>query len=311
MNFPQPIPVKELAEKLNAEVWGNDKIVATGLNEIHRVRPGDVTFADVKKYFAKALKSEATILILNEKVRVPKGKALLVCDNPFEAYNSLAKEFRPFIPLSAVVSDTAKIDPTAIIEPNAVIGHHVEIGAHCHIQANAYIGNHTIIGNHVNIQAGAIIGTDAFYYKRSDEGQTKWHSCGRVVIEDHVEVGAGTTINRGVSSDTTIGEGTKIDCQVHIGHGVIIGKHCLLAGQVGIGGKSILEDRVVLYGQVGVVQNIRIGEAAVVFAGSGVSKDLEGGKAYFGSPTSEAKVKLRELAALRHLPEFYKNYYEG
>lgn len=130
-----------------------------------------------------------------------------------------------------------------------------------------------------------------------------------MVIEDHVEIGAGCTINKGVSGDTVIGEGTKLDCQVHVGHGAVIGKNCLIAGQVGIGGKTTIEDDVVLYGQVGVVQAVRIGKGAIVSAGAGVSKDLEGGKTYFGSPAEESGVRYRELAALRHLPEFLKDFY--
>jgi len=128
-----------------------------------------------------------------------------------------------------------------------------------------------------------------------------------VIIENQVDIGAGCTIAKGVSGDTIIGEGSKLDCQIHIGHGAVIGKNCLFAGQVGIGGKTVIEDNVVLYGQVGVAQAIRIGKGALVSAKAGVSKDLEGGKAYFGVPADEARTKYRELAALRQLPEFMKN----
>ncbi|MFZ2900552.1 MAG: LpxD N-terminal domain-containing protein [Saprospiraceae bacterium] len=310
MKFPEPIPVKELAHKLGAKLIGDETLYATGVNEIHKVEPGDVTFADVAKYFQRALDSEATIVILSDVTICPEGKAILVCDQPFQAYDSLVREFRPFRPLTANISPEAHIHPTAIIEPNVVIAHDVRIGAHCYIQANVYIGEHTVIGDHVTIQAGAIIGTDAFYYKKSEKGYTKWRSGGRVVIEDHVEIGAGCTINKGVSGDTFIGEGTKLDSQVHVGHGAVIGKRCLIAGQVGIGGKTIIEDEVVLYGQVGVIQAVRIGKGAVVLAGAGVSKDLEGGKTYFGAPADESGIRYRELAALRHLPELIKNFYK-
>ena len=309
MKLPQPIPVKEIAAKIGAKLLGDDSLLATGINEIHKVEDGDITFSDVAKYFKRSLDSAATIIILNEKVKPPKGKAVLLCDDPFAAYNSLVTEYRPFRPLTAQVSESAVVHPSAIIEPNVVIGHQVRIGAYSYIQANAYIGDHTVIGEHVTIQAGAIIGTDAFYYQRREEGYAKWRSGGRVVIEDRVEIGAGCTINKGVSGDTIIGEGSKLDCQVHIGHGVVIGKNCLLAGQVGVGGKTVIEDNVVLYGQVGVIQRVRIGRDAVVLAGAGVSKSLEGGKVYFGAPASEAPTKYREIAALRHLPEFFKNYY--
>ena len=310
MKLPTPISVRELAQKVSAKLIGDETLFATGINEIHKVEPGDITFSDVPKYYKRALESEATIIILNKDTICPDGKAILVVENPFEAYDGLVREFRPFIPLTANISEEAQIHPTAIIEPNVVIAPQVRIGAHCYIQANAYIGEHTVIGDHVTIQAGAIIGTDAFYYKKTEKGYQKWRSGGRVLIEDHVEIGSGCTINKGVSGDTIIGEGTKLDSQVHIGHGAVIGKNCLIAGQVGIGGKTIIEDEVVLYGQVGVIQAVRIGKGAVVLAGAGVSKDLEGGKAYFGAPADESGIRYRELAALRHLPEFLKKFYE-
>lgn len=308
MKFPQSIPVKEIARKTGATIIGDDSLLATGINEIHKVEPGDITFVDNRKYFQKSLNSAATIILLNEKTDCPPGKALLLCDHPFEAYDSLVWEYRPFRPLNEKISESAFIHPSSIIEPGAVIGYQVVIGKNCYIQSNAYIGDFTHIGEHVTIQAGAIIGTDAFYFQKNQDGYKKWRSGGRVVIGDHVDIGAGCTINRGVSGDTVIGDGCKIDCQVHIGHGAVLGKNCLIAGQVGIGGKAILEDRVVLYGQVGIAARVRIGEGAVVSAKSGVSKDLEGGKAYFGIPAEEIRVRQRELAALRQLPEFFKNH---
>ena len=309
MKLLVPVSVKQLAQKLNAKIIGDDTLIATGINEIHKVETGDITFSDVPKYFKKALESNASIILLNEVADCPEGKAILVVEDPFEAYDGIIRAHRPFQPLTAHISEEAQIHPSVIIEPNVVIAHDVQIGAHTYIQANTYIGPHTVIGAHVTIQAGTIIGTDAFYYKKKEDGYQKWRSGGRVVIEDHVEIGAACTINKGVSGDTVIGEGTKLDSQVHIGHGVEVGKHCLIAGQVGIGGKTILEDEVVLYGQVGVIQSVRIGKGAVVLAGAGVSKDLEGGKVYFGAPCTEAPIRYRELAALRHLPEFFKNYY--
>ena len=304
MKFPEPLPVQEVARLTGARLLGNTDLVLTGINEIHKVEEGDLTFSDVEKYFRKALDSAASAVILNKEVEVPAGKAVLVCDNPFEAYDSLVRRYRPFRPLTARISDTARIHPTAVIEPGVVIGHEVEIGEGCYIQAHAYIGDYSILGKRVIVQAGAIIGSDAFYFKKTEEGFLPWRTGGRVILEDEVQIGAGSTINKGVSGDTIIGEGSKLDCQVQIGHGVVVGKRCLLAAQVGIGGKTILEDEVVLYGQVGIAQNLHIGRGAVVLAKSGVSKNLEGGKVYFGSPASEASAKYRELAALRRLPEW-------
>ena len=318
MKFDKAIPVKALAKQIGAtDIIGDDTLNALGINEIHHVKKGDITFSDVQKYFDKALKSNASIIILNEKVEsVPVGKAVLIHPQPFEAYDSIVRTQRPFMPLSEAtragsinVADSAVVHESVILEPNVVIGNHVRIGVGCYIQANAVIHDFTIIGKNVHIGAGALIGTEAFYFKRNADSNDsestvrykKWRSGGRVVIEDGVDIGAGCTIHKGVSSDTTIGAGTKIDAQVHIGHDVKIGKNCLLAAQVGVAGNSIIEDGVILYGQVGVAQNVRIGKNALVSAKSGVSKDLEGGKAYFGTPAQEAKDAYKELALLRML----------
>lgn len=309
MKFLKGIPVKEIAEKVGATIIGDDNLIATGLNEIHKVTPGDITFVDVKKYFDVSLKSKASIIILNEPTECPEGKALLLCEKPFEAYNGLAQDFHPFPPLTASISESAEIHPSTIIEPNVVVGHHVKIGKNCHIHANVTIAGDSIIGDNVIIQSGAMIGTDAFYFKRQPDGYDKWHSCGRVVLEDNVQIGANCTINKGVSGDTVIGAGSKLDCLVHIGHGAVIGKNCLVAGQVGVGGKTIVGDGVVLYGQAGIAHNLHIGDNAVVSAKAGVSKDLEAGKAYFGIPAQEARAAYRELAASRRLPDFFKEYY--
>jgi len=300
LDFKEKISVAELAEMYNCELAGNEKAAALGINEIHRVRPGDITFVDVEKYYNKALKSEATIIIINKKVEVPDGKTLLITDQPFKVYDAIVKKNRsetsPVLKTNAV-----NIHPTTVLEQGVIIGKNVTIGKNCYIQSHVYIADNTIIGDHVIIQANSSIGTQAFYFKKEGTTYTKWTTGGNVIIEDHVDIGAGCTINKGVSSNTVIGKGTKMDCQVHIGHGVIIGRDCLIAAQVGIAGKSIIEDKVVLYGQVGIAQNITIGEGAVVLAKSGVSKDLEGNRVYFGYPASEAKEKYRELATLRRM----------
>ena len=308
MKFSTPIPVKDIAEKYNCELIGNADLEATGINEIHKVEVGDITFVDLDKYYSKSINSAASIIIIDKRTDFPEGKALLLCENPFQVYNSIAKEHRPFEPLSKMVSDSAMIHPSTILEPNVVVGNHVRIGKNCYIQANVFIGDYTVIGDNVNVQAGTVIGTDAFYFKKSEAGYEKWRSVGRVIIENDVEIGACCTINKGVSGDTIIGEGTKFDCQIHIGHGAVVGKKCLFAGQVGVGGKTIIGDNVVLYGQVGIVNNLVIGSNIIVLAGAGVSKNLESNKVYFGAPASEARVKYKELAALKMLPDFMKKH---
>jgi len=306
MKFKYPIPVKQIAEEYNLKLNGDDSLLVLGINEIHKVKHGDITFVDIDKYFDKSLTSDASVIILNKDVECPKGKALLFSEDPFSVYNDLVLKHRPFQILSSVISDSARIHPSTMIEPNVVIGNYVEIGENCHIQANATIYSHCIIGNNVKIHSGAIIGTDAFYFKKENGIYHQWNSCGRVLIEDDVVIGAGCTINKGVSGDTVIGCGTKFDSQIHIGHGAQIGKNCLFAAQVGIGGKTIIEDGCILYGQVGVSQNVRIGAGAVILAKSGVGKNLEGGKTYFGIPVSEVHEKYKELAAIRFLPDIIK-----
>jgi UDP-3-O-[3-hydroxymyristoyl] glucosamine N-acyltransferase len=302
MKFKQPIPVRELAAQFDAQIIGDESLVATGINEIHKVEPGDIAFSDVKKYFEKTLQSAATVILLNEEVECPAGKVILKVDQPFEVYDAIIRSYRPFVVLTQAKSNSANIHPTVTIEPGVVIADNVSIGANTHICANAYIGEYTEIGENVVIGPGAILGSDAFYFKKLPDGSfKKWRSGGRVIIENQVDIGAGCTIAKGVSGDTIIGEGSKLDCQIHIGHGVVVGKNCLFAAQVGIGGKTIVEDNVVLYGQVGIAQALRIGKGAIISAKSGVSKSLEGGKSYFGIPADEAREKYKELVALRQL----------
>lgn len=306
MDFPLPIPVQELAEQIGAKLLGDTSLLATGINEVHHLRPGDITFVDVEKYYKKALQSPATIVLINKETAPPPGKALLIVDDPFQAYNALVWRYRPLRPATGPVAPDAQIGEGTVIEPGAVIGHGVVIGKNCYIQANAYIGDNCILGNEVRVQAGTVIGSDAFYFKRTAAGFHKWRSGGRVILEDQVDIGANCTINRGVSSDTIIGAGTKFDCQVQIGHDTKIGKRCLFAAQVGVAGNCTIGDDVIMYGQAGIAQNLTIGDRVVVSAKAGVSKDLEAGKSYFGIPAQEARTAYRELAALRQLPDFLR-----
>ena len=308
MKFPNPIAIQSIAKRFHCEIIGDTDLFATGINEIHKVESGDITFVDFEKYFKAALHSNASIIILNKRTECPDGKALLLCERPFEVYDQLIKDHRPFRPLSAMISDSAVIHPSTIIEPNVVIAPHVRIGKNCYIQANVTIREYTVIGNHVNIQSGTVIGTDAFYFKKNEATYKKWRSAGRVIIEDHVEIGASCTINKGVSGDTIIGAGTKLDCLIHIGHGVVLGKNCLLAGQVGIGGKTIVGNNVKLLGQVGVANNLVIGDEVTVYAKGGVSRNLEAGKTYFGAPAQEIKKSFRQIAALKQLPDLLQQY---
>ena len=249
------------------------------------------------------MQSAATIVLINKEVPCPQGKALLISDDPFRDFNILTKYFRPFQFANVAISDSATIGEGTIIQPNCFIGHQVQIGKNCLIHSNVSIYDNTIIGDNVIIHAGTILGADAFYYKKREEGFDQLLSGGRVVIENNVGIGALCTIDKGVTGDTTIGEGTKIDNQVHVGHDTIIGKKCLIASQTGIAGCVIIEDEVTLWGQVGTTSGITIGTKAVIMGQTGVTKSVEGGKSYFGTPIEESREKLKQLANIKRIPE--------
>jgi UDP-3-O-[3-hydroxymyristoyl] glucosamine N-acyltransferase len=273
------------------------------MNEIHVVEHGDIVFVDHPKYYDKALLSAATIVLINKSVECPEGKALLISDDPFRDFNKLINHFRPFTFSNVSIAPTAQIGEGTIIQPNCFIGNHVKIGKNCLLHANVSIYDHCVLGDNVIIQAGTIIGADAFYYKKRPEGFDQLISCGRVIIEDNVGIGALCTIDRGVTGDTTIGSGTKIDNQVHVGHDTVIGKKCLIAAQTGIAGCVVIEDEVTMWGQVGTTSGITIGTKAVVMGQTGVTKSIEGGKTYFGTPIEESREKLKQLAYIKRIPE--------
>lgn len=252
MQFEQPVSVQWLAEFTGAKLVGNQTQMATGINEIHKVTNGDISFVDFEKYYDKCLNSAATVIIINKEVSCPEGKTLLVTTDPFSAYVKIVKQFRPFEPATKMISDSAVIGEGTHIQPGVFVGNHVRIGENCLIHPNVTIYDHCVIGDNVVIHAGCVLGADAFYFKRRKDREVQYDklvSCGRVIIEDDVEIGAGTTIDKGVSGDTIIGKGTKLDNHIHIGHGAVIGKNCLFAAQVGVGGKAIIEDEVILWGQ--------------------------------------------------------------
>lgn len=293
--------LEEIASILDAEYAGLPTSHVTGINEIHKVENGDLTFVDHPKYYDKALNSAATTIIINKRLDAPEGKSLIFSEQPFDDYVKLVRHYHQFEPSYKSISDNAKIGKGTVIQPGAFIGNNVILGKHCRIHANVSIYDHTVIGDNVIIHGNTVIGADAFYYKKQNGHYDRMESCGRVIIADNVEIGANCTVDRGVSGDTIIGEGTKMDNLIQIGHDTVIGKNCLLASQVGIAGAVIVEDNVTLWGQVGVNKDLRIGEGAVVLGQSGISKSIEGNKTYFGSPASEANKKKKEIALLKNL----------
>ena len=205
MKFPQPYTLKQIADILQVKFVGDDDFLITGCNEIHRVETGDIVFVDHPKYYDKALQSAATTVLINKEVDCPKGKALLISEDPFSDFNKLTKFFKPFASSEKNISPSAKIGKNTVIQPGVFIGNNVTIGDNTTIHTNVSIYDDCVIGNNVTIHANTVLGADAFYYKKRPEGFDKLLSSGSVVIEDNVDLGASCTVDRGVSAPTIIG----------------------------------------------------------------------------------------------------------
>ncbi len=301
MDFNKTYCLKDIAQIIDCQYFGNESIDILGLNEIHSVREGDITFVDHPKYYNKALNSEASVIIINQKVEIPEGKAIILSEDPFADYNKIILHFRTFEASSSQIHPEAKIDASTIIQPNCFIGKNVTIGKNCIIHSNVSIYDHCIIGDNVVIHSNSVIGADAYYFQKKDGRYRKMLSCGKVILENDVEIGALCSIDKGVSADTIIGEGTKMDNHVQIGHDTVIRKHCLIGSQCAIAGVSTIEDDVILWAKVGINKDLTIGQGAVILATSNVDKSLEGNKVYFGSPVLEAREKWKEIAKLNRI----------
>lgn len=306
MNFPRKYTLKEIAGLIGAKFDGDPEFIVSGINEIHMVGPGDLTFVDHPKYYDKALNSKATTILINKEVARPEGKALIISDDPFRDYVFLAKHFRPFEACNSSISPSAEIGEGTVIQPGVFIGNHVKIGKNCLIHSNVSIYDYSVIGDDVIIHANSVIGADAYYFQKKPAGFRKLESCGRVVIKNRVEIGALCSIDKGVSGDTIVDEGTKFDNHVQVGHDTYIGKHCLIGAHCAIAGVTRIEDEVILWGRVAVNKDLVIGKSAVILATSAVDKSLEGGITYFGAPAEEARKKWREMVFLKRLPELFE-----
>lgn len=295
MNFTTPQTLADIANVLSCTYIGDPSMQVFGINEIHKVRAGDIVFVDHPKYYEKALQSKATVIIIDKKVDCPPEKGLLVSLNPFGDFNKITQHFS---------SPKSHISQAIQNYPGVHIGNHVQIGKNVVLHPGVCIMDHTIIEDDVTIGPNSVIGHSAFYYKKRGDSYEAMHSCGYVHIEKKVEIGASCTIDCGVTDVTRIGAGSKLDNHIQIGHDTSIGKNCLIAAQTGIAGCVTIGDQVVIWGQVGIASGISIGNGCTVLAQSGVAKDLEGNKTYFGSPCGEAKEKFKEIVALRMLPTF-------
>lgn len=331
---PDPVSLREIADWAEAEIHrGDETLEITGVGPLEEAGAGLLVFFDNPIYLdhLRATTAAACMVTKKHKDKVPDGVAVLVCA---DAYRSWAKVLArlypdamvPKDPGPATISGKAVVDPEASLEENVtveagvVIGAGAEIGAGTVIRANTVIGRgvkigrdcvigpnstvqHTVLGNRVYLHPGVCCGQDGFGYAMGPQGHLKVPQVGRVIIQDDVEVGANTTIDRGANRDTIIGEGTKIDNQVQIGHNVVIGRHCVLVSQVGLSGSCTLEDFVAIGGQTGVRGHVTIGMGAQVAAVSVVSDNIPAGGRYGGTPAKPVKQWFREVAALRKLAE--------
>jgi UDP-3-O-[3-hydroxymyristoyl] glucosamine N-acyltransferase len=307
MKFSTPVKLAVIAELINATIIGNSG-EALGINEIHKVEEGDLVFVDHPKYYDTCLNSAATFIIINKEVEVPAGKAILVTDKPFDAYCKIVETYSPFEKAATLVN-TNKIGEGTYIYPGAFIGNNVTMGKDCIIFPNATIMDNCVLGNNVIVQSGTVIGSDAFYYNTKKDRESwykKMPSCGRVVLEDGVEIGAGCTIDRGVTHDTRIGAGSKLDNLIHIGHDTVLGKNCLLAAASTIAGMVTIEDGVTIWGGCIINKTLTIGANAVLLGRTGVGGDLKGNITYWGAPAQEAGIIKRELIWIKRIPALWE-----
>ncbi len=298
-----PTQLKEIAKIIQAKYIGSDTHLITGFNEIHRVEKGDVVFVDHPKYYDKALNSAATTIIINKEVPCPDGKALIICEEPFTAFNTLTRHFQPLSYSNVSISPTAKMGTGNTVMPGCYIGKNVVIGNNCVLHPNVVIYDNCEIGNNVVIHANTVIGSDAFYFKKRADHFEQLQSVGRVIIKDNVHIGASCTFDKGVTADTIIGKGTIIDNMVHIAHDVVIGEMCLFAAGIAIAGACTIGNKVTMWGQVGVSSGLTIEDGCTILAQSGVGENMKAGVTYFGTPAYDAREKMREIFAAKQLPE--------
>ena len=325
-----PFSLIYLAEAVNAQLSGDDGRLIYGIASIAFAQAGDIIFLEDRKRRATLAQSKAGACLVKrgERDSVPAGMAALVVDEPARARAVITGLFYPYalspgrlagegavrgqvdpsaqlepgvvVERGAIIGPGAQIGGDSIIAPGALIGPGVRIGRNCYIGPNSVI-QHALVGNHVIIHGGCYVGQDGFGYVMGRQGHTKIPQIGRVIIQDKVEIGAGTTIDRGALDDTIIGEGTKIDNQVQIGHNVVIGRHCIIVAKVGISGSCRLGDFVAVGGGAGLADHLTIGAGARIGAAAGVMHDVPAGETWLGAPAKPMKMFFREVAVLSKL----------
>ena len=324
--------VGQLAELVGGEVLGDSQITISDGKSIERAGPNDIAFAEDAKNIKKLPSCKAAAVVVPREIAdsIPSADdspALILVDRPQEQFLVIVSHFRPLrtraftgISEAAYISPSAQLGRNTNVAPYAVIGDDVAIGDNCDIHsgvsigpgcrlgngvtlhANAVLYHDVIIGDNVTIHASAVIGADGFGYRLEDGRYQRLPHFGTVRIHNDVEVGAGTTIDRAMIGETIVGEGTKLDNLVMIGHNCEIGRHNAMAAHVGIAGSVTTGDYVICAGQVGIADHVHIGEKCVLGSKSGVPKDVPAGSTYFGIPAQEATEAMRSMMAMRKLP---------
>jgi UDP-3-O-[3-hydroxymyristoyl] glucosamine N-acyltransferase len=331
---PQPLTLADIARIAGAELpaGADPSRIFDGIGPLDAAGPSQVSFLDNVQYVAQAAATRAGLCIVAQRHadKVSKDAVVLVAREPYRAFAKVAAAFfpasmRPQSLFGAVgasagsfIHPEARLEHGVVVDPGAVIGPGAQIGSNTIICANAVIGpgvtigrdsaigpnasiTHSHIGNRVIIHAGCKIGQDGYGFAMSPQGHLKVPQVGRVIIQDDVEIGAGTCVDRGMNRDTVIGEGTKIDNMVQVAHNVTIGRHCIIVAQVALAGSAVLQDFVVIGGQAGVIGHATVGMGAQIAATSSVGRDVPPGERWGGTPAKPIKELFRDMAALDRL----------
>jgi UDP-3-O-[3-hydroxymyristoyl] glucosamine N-acyltransferase len=323
-----PFTLQELADKTGCRLSRDNagQVSVSDVSPLETAKASDLSFLDNRKYrdAFKATKAGACFATGEMAEHAPSGTVVLITSNPYKAYARAAQVFYPEpwpkagISSKAFTGEGCVIQQESVIEDGVIIGAGATIGRGCWIEANVVIGpgvvlgdhcrigsnstvSHALIGNNVRIYPGCHIGQDGFGFAIDPAGHVKVPQLGRVIIEDDVEIGSGTCIDRGSGPDTIIGRGAWIDNLVQIAHNVKIGRGCIIAGQCGISGSTTLEDFVILAGQVGVAGHLTIGKGTRIAAKSGIISDVAAGQEFMGYPAQPIKHFLRQIALLKRL----------
>ncbi len=324
------LTLSELVQWIDGDiVRGESGLSLTGMAALDAAGPQDVSFLGNEKYYQQFLATKAAVVIVPRGVTTgAESTALIAVDNPTLAFSVVVRHFaaavRKFTPgvhphasvdatatldrekvrihAGAVVMSGAIIGDGSEIGPNCVVGEDVVIGRDCHLMANVSIRERCILGDRVCLQPGSVIGSDGYGYQLSEGRHVKIEQVGIVEIGDDVEIGANTTIDRARFGKTVIGEGTKIDNLVQVGHNVVMGKHCLIVALTGISGSAKLGDYVTVAGQVGISGHVTIGDKATLAGRTGVTTSLPGDVVYSGRPAKPFRDDMKLRANLRRLP---------